>query len=262
MTNTMRLIGVGEVEGTPASELKVGDITRWNYGGIERITSIEFSKTGKTIIVEIEYMDYDNQVVTSKRQFRATRLVNIIGRGNTRLTGKYNFRSEEEENLVAKYMSNPVFKYDEVEEEEAPVLVETVEVVEEVQEETVEIKKAHFESKPSNIKEVKMREISSYDSYAVAETIELNIVEFYDLCDSLLSSREYLEGKGGTYSTTEPEGCEDVDNFFDLTPAQQKEWRKGAYRNCVKVTCSSATFDVLIDPQGYNYGRYVAIEYK
>lgn len=122
----MTLIGVGEVKGTAAGELKVGDITRWNYGGIERITSIEFSKTGKTIIVGIEYMDYDNQVVTSERKFRTTRMVNIIGRGKTRLTGKYNFRSEEEENLVAKYMSNPVFKYTEVEEEEAPVLVETV----------------------------------------------------------------------------------------------------------------------------------------
>ncbi|PEL24299.1 hypothetical protein [Bacillus toyonensis] len=139
MTKLMTLIGVGEVKGTAAGELKVGDITRWNYGGIERITSVEFSKTGKTIIVGIEYMDYDNQVVTSERKFRTTRMVNIIGRGKTRLTGKYNFRSEEEENLVAKYMSNPVFKYTEVEEEEeAPVLVETVkiETPEEVEEVT------------------------------------------------------------------------------------------------------------------------------
>ncbi|HDR8302796.1 TPA: hypothetical protein QC153_002156 [Bacillus cereus] len=139
MKETMTLIGVGTVLGTPAGELKVGDITRWNYGGIERITSVEFSKTGKTIIVGIEYMDYDNQVITSERKFRATRLVNIIGGGNTRLTGKYNFRSEEEENLVAKYMANPVFKYTEVEEEEeAPVLVETVkaETPEEVEEVT------------------------------------------------------------------------------------------------------------------------------
>ncbi|MFA2595259.1 hypothetical protein ABR772_25725 [Bacillus cereus] len=145
MKETMTLIGVGTVLGTPAGELKVGDITRWNYGGIERITSIEFSKTGKTIIVGIEYMDYDNQVITSERKFRTTRLVNIIGRGNTKLTGKYNFRSEEETNLVAKYMSNPVFKYTEVGEvEEAPVLVETVkaeevaEVVEETTEEVIE----------------------------------------------------------------------------------------------------------------------------
>lgn len=139
----MTLIGVGHVEGTPAGELKVGDITRWNYGGIERVTSVEFSKTGKTIIIGIEYMDYDNQVITSERKFRTTRLVNIIGRGNTRLTGKYNFRSEEEENLVAKYMANPVFKYTEVEEEEeAPVLVETIKA-EEVPGEEVEVTEVH-----------------------------------------------------------------------------------------------------------------------
>ncbi|MDF3555526.1 hypothetical protein LAV92_28095 [Bacillus cereus] len=161
---------------------------------------------------------------------------------------------EEKETVIIEEAVTPFVKI------EAVVQPDAIEIVEEKP--AIEIKKARFESKPSNIEEVKKGEISSYDKYAVAETIELSIVEFYDLCDSLLSDREYLEGKGGTYTTTEPEGCEDVENFFDLTPAQQDEWRKGAYRNCVKVTCVDATFDILIDPQGYNYGRYVAIEYK
>ncbi|PAW37885.1 hypothetical protein CKQ70_30565 [Bacillus toyonensis] len=161
---------------------------------------------------------------------------------------------EEKESLIIEEAVTPFVKI------EAVVQPDTIEVVEEKP--AIEIKRAHFESKPSNVEEVKKREISSYDRYAVAETIELSIVDFYSLCDSLLSDRDYLKGKGGTYTTTEPEGCDDVENFFDLTPAQQKEWRRGAYRNCVKVTCSSATFDLLIDPQGYNYGRYVAIEYK
>lgn len=161
---------------------------------------------------------------------------------------------EEKETVIIEEAVKPVVTV------EAVVQTDSIEVVEEKEE--IEIKKARFESKPSNVEEVKKGEISSYDRYAVAETIELNMVDFYALCDSLLSDRDYLKGKGGTYTTTEPEGCEDVENFFDLTPAQQDEWRKGAYRNCVKVTCSSATFDLLIDPQGYNYGRYVAIEYK
>lgn len=161
---------------------------------------------------------------------------------------------EEKETVIIEEAVKPVVTV------EAVVQTDSIEVVEEKKE--IEIKKAHFESKPSNIEEVKKGEISSYDSYAVAETIELNVIDFYSLCDSLLSDRDYLKGKGGTYTTTEPEGCDDVENFFDLTPAQQNQWRKGAYRNCVKVTCSSATFDLLIDPQGYSYARYVAIEYK
>ncbi|WP_324658859.1 hypothetical protein [Bacillus cereus] len=165
---------------------------------------------------------------------------------------------EEKEELIVAEAITPFVKVEAVVQQMD--LFDQLEEVEETP--AIEIKKARFESKPSNVKEVQKGEISSYDSYAVAETIQLSMVEFYDLCDSLLSDREYLEGKGGTYTTTEPEGCDDVENFFDLTPAQQTEWRKGAYRNCVKVTCDSATFDLLIDPQGYNYGRYVAIEYK
>lgn len=161
---------------------------------------------------------------------------------------------EEKETVIVEEAVKPVVTV------EAVVQTDSIEVVEEKPE--IEIKKAHFESKPSNISEVKKGEISSYDRYAVAETVELDTLAFSDLCDSLLSDRDYLKGKGGTYTTTEPEGCDDVENFFDLTPAQRDEWLKGSYRNCVKVTCSSATFDLLIDPQGYNYGRYVAIEYK
>ena len=91
----MRLQGIGLVEGTPAGELKVGDITRWNFGGIERITSVEFSKTGKTVVVGIEYMSYSEvptgKIVQSERTFRASRLVNIIGSGNTVLVSDMRF---------------------------------------------------------------------------------------------------------------------------------------------------------------------------
>ncbi|MCU4863142.1 hypothetical protein OB981_24210 [Bacillus cereus] len=165
---------------------------------------------------------------------------------------------EEQETVIIEEAVTPFVKVEAVVQQMD--LFDQLEEVEEKPE--IEIKKAHFESKPSSIKEVKERRISSYDKYAVAETVELSLVEFYDLSDSLLSDREYLEGKGGTYTTTEPENCEDVENFYELTPAQQKEWLRGAYRSCVKVTCVDATYDIIIDPQGYNYGRYVAIEYK
>jgi hypothetical protein len=79
MKNEMRLQGIGLVEGTAAGSLKVGDVTRWNNGGLERITSVELSKTGKTIIVEIEYYsNVLNEMVQAERKFRVTRLVNVI----------------------------------------------------------------------------------------------------------------------------------------------------------------------------------------
>ncbi|HEF5065756.1 hypothetical protein [Bacillus paramobilis] len=135
--------------------------------------------------------------------------------------------------------------------------------VEEVQEAApLEIKKAHFESKPSSIEEVKRKEISSYDSYAVVEEIEMKMEQFVFLSNDLLAGYDFLKGKGGTNTTTEPEGVEHLNHFYEMTEAQQQEWKRGAYRECVKVTSPMASYSLLIDPQGYDYGRYVAIEYK
>jgi hypothetical protein len=92
----MRLQGIGMVEGTEAGNLKVGDITRWNNGGLEKITSIELSKTGKTIICGIEYMGYFGEMVQSERKMRTTREVSIVASGNTILTGQYTFEQIEE----------------------------------------------------------------------------------------------------------------------------------------------------------------------
>ncbi|MGG2091268.1 hypothetical protein AB1283_00695 [Bacillus sp. S13(2024)] len=93
----MRLQSVGIVEGTEAGQLKVGDVTRWNFGDLERITAIEFSKTGKTIICKIEFFNaIKGEIVQSERKMRVDRLVNIVGRGNTVLTSNKSFEVIEE----------------------------------------------------------------------------------------------------------------------------------------------------------------------
>ncbi|MFA2595258.1 hypothetical protein ABR772_25720 [Bacillus cereus] len=134
----------------------------------------------------------------------------------------------------------------------------------EVQEEAapLEIKKADFASKPANVTEVKQYKNSVYVSYAVEEEIVLSSDEFYFLSSNLGAEQDFLKGKGGTRTTTEPEGIEHLEHFYQMTEEQRKQWLKGSYRNCVKVTCPTATYSLLIDPQGYNYARYVAIEYK
>lgn len=69
---TIRLQGIGKVRAIPASDLKVGMRTVWNFGGIEVIKSLTLSKTGKTIqaVVDCNGKDYN-------RKLLGTRLVGI-----------------------------------------------------------------------------------------------------------------------------------------------------------------------------------------
>jgi len=51
---TIHLQGIGEVKANPASDIKVGDILIWNYGGLEKVKEIRKSKTGKTMYLTVE----------------------------------------------------------------------------------------------------------------------------------------------------------------------------------------------------------------
>lgn len=73
----VHLQGIGKVNAIKAKDLRVGDITVWNYGGLEKIISITPSKTGKTLKVGIEYKDYHGEIVQSERKLGAERLVGI-----------------------------------------------------------------------------------------------------------------------------------------------------------------------------------------
>ena len=69
---TIQLQGIGKVKAIRAKDLKVGMETIWNFGAIEIIKSLTFSKTGKTIqaIVETNGKEYN-------RKLLGTRLVGI-----------------------------------------------------------------------------------------------------------------------------------------------------------------------------------------
>lgn len=97
MKNEMRLQSIGLVEGTEAGKIQVGDILRWNFGSLSRVTAIEFTKTGKTIIVTTEYFDeIKGEMIQGERKMRISTLVNIIASGETKLTGRYSFEMIEE----------------------------------------------------------------------------------------------------------------------------------------------------------------------
>jgi|tagenome__1003787_1003787.scaffolds.fasta_scaffold20632670_2 hypothetical protein len=96
MKNEMRLQGIGLVEGTEAGKIQIGDILRWNFGGLSKVVAIEFTKTGKTIICEVEWMNSKGEIETAERKMRTNRLVNIVASGNTVLTSQYAFEIIEE----------------------------------------------------------------------------------------------------------------------------------------------------------------------
>ena len=147
--------------------------------------------------------------------------------------------------------------------EEAAELVEAVKAELTIKQDVpteLDVHTAWFSRKPSTAREVMKKEFAECDRYVVFETVELPELDFYTLSENLLSDNDLFEDfKGGHDSVNEldvPEGT----NWWELTEKQQNYFSAGAYRCCMKVTCKSSTFSLLIDPQGYNYARYVAIE--
>lgn len=68
--------------GIPAKDLKIGDKIMWNGGGHSTVEAIEFSKTGKTMVIK-ERSNYDGKLYDRK-------LGNIENRGMVILeNGKY-----------------------------------------------------------------------------------------------------------------------------------------------------------------------------
>ena len=52
--NTMRLLSIGNVLGSPAKEIKKGDKLMWNFGAVELVNDI-LKETAKMIVVSISY---------------------------------------------------------------------------------------------------------------------------------------------------------------------------------------------------------------
>lgn len=152
----------------------------------------------------------------------------------------------------------------EVAEEATVEAVEATEVVEMTikQREVTEadVKQGFFARKASTAREAMLSEYKDYDRYVVMEDYTVSSTEFYNLCSNLLVDTDLFEDfKGGTDSTTCPEGIEGK-SYWELTEAQRNQFEKGAYRCCVRVASETSKFALVIDPQGYDYARYVHIE--
>ena len=91
----------------------------------------------------------------------------------------------------------------------------------------------------------------------VERVVLLDAAEFSNFRDNLLTDRDWLAGRGGHRSQ------HDVGDrgYFDLTEDEREKWSKSAYRVCdIVVREYDNPFvgdNCLVDPQGYNYVRYL-----
>ena len=77
------------------------------------------------------------------------------------------------------------------------------------------------------------------NNYYIAKEVQLEENEFFDLHEDLVSDRDWIR------------------EF-----SNQEHPRKGDAVPAIRVTCKGSLYVLIIDPQGYNYPRYVGQEYE
>ncbi len=90
----------------------------------------------------------------------------------------------------------------------------------------------------------------------VTETVGLSCNAWNEFMGNLLEDRDWLAGKGGCNSWAFTDEDDDRD-YFKLSSAEQKLWKDTAYLLVVAVVAPTGQ-TIYIDPQGFNYARYVA----
>lgn len=100
--------------------------------------------------------------------------------------------------------------------------------------------------------------VASYrESMKVTHVVELTVKEWNEFTTNFLNDTDWLAGLGGTDSDYDL--GREVKDFYELTEAERKEWRAQAYRLGLLVICKDFGRSIAVDPQGYNYARYVGL---
>ena len=71
---------------------------------------------------------------------------------------------------------------------------------------------------------------------------------------ALVTDMEWLSGKGGTDSDYQTE----TEDWLQMNEEEREAWKKQSFSLVVKVMSTTGE-EIFIDPQGYDYARYVAI---
>lgn len=118
------------------------------------------------------------------------------------------------------------------------------------------IREGDFSRKVNTMYEASGDMDASVDRYKVMETVALEEEAFAEFAFSFLEDYPFLAGKGGI-------GC-DLDifqgrDFGYLNNEERQLYNEFAYRECVVVYCPTQRLCFVVDPQGYDYARYVHI---
>lgn len=92
----------------------------------------------------------------------------------------------------------------------------------------------------------------------VTETRRMNTREWNEFVSNLLTDRDWLAGEGGA-SNWDPQYSEMSDvQVCNMSKERMNEYRRTIYLLVVAVTCECTGQTIYVDPEGYNYARYVA----
>lgn len=119
------------------------------------------------------------------------------------------------------------------------------------------IDRAWFSSKPMTFEEIEEKDCATFDEYVIIESIELNKDNFELFKKTLDMKMLNIEFTGGADSTFQ--GLSNTEDYFANTEEEQQQFNEGSYRLVLKVTSKDCNYSLLIDPQGYDYARYVAL---
>ena len=90
---------------------------------------------------------------------------------------------------------------------------------------------------------------------SVTHLVNMTDEEFDEFSVNLLTDYTWLADKGGTNSDAD---LREVENFWNYTPDEQEAWKLQAYVYVLAVSAPNRP-TIYVDPQGYNYARYVGI---
>jgi len=95
-----------------------------------------------------------------------------------------------------------------------------------------------------------------HEKVLVIKKVTLSNEDYESFTHDFMSNHDFIAGLGGHNSTYEPD--REIENFYEMTEEEQELYRLEMYRECVKVFNADGEF-VFIDPQGYDYARYVGL---
>lgn len=103
------------------------------------------------------------------------------------------------------------------------------------------------------------------EDFMIEEIVVLDEAEWNDFYQDFFADRSYLDGKGGIGSTTATD--ELLEKYPAWTESEREQFYKGVYRKCLAIFQGALEEGklrvkrsfMIVDPQGYNYARYVAL---